>query len=51
MYIVSFALGDMNYLLKFVACSIAKLVDDLNLIACFEPTGAINTIPMNDKTI
>jgi len=33
MYIVSFALGDMNYLLKFVACS--KLVDDL--IAYFEP--------------
>jgi len=47
MYTVSFALGDMNYLMKFVACS--KLVDDL--IAYFEPTGAINTIPMNDKTI
>ena len=45
MYIVSFALNDMNYLLKFVACS--KLVD--NLIEYFEPTGAINTITMNEK--
>jgi len=36
---------DMNYLLKFVACS--KLVD--NLIEYFEPTGAINTITMNEK--
>jgi len=45
MYIVSFALGDMNYLLKFVACSM--LVD--NLIEYFEPTGAINTITMNEK--
>ena len=45
MYIASFALNDMNYLLKFVACS--KLVD--NLIEYFEPTGAINTITMNEK--
>jgi len=46
---VSYALGDMNYLLKFVACS--KLVDDLILIAYFEPPGVINTIPMKDKTL
>ena len=45
MYIASFALNDMNYLLKFVVCS--KLVD--NLIEYFEPTGAINTITMNEK--
>ena len=45
MYIASFALNDMNYLLKFVACS--KLVE--NLIEYFEPTGAINTITMNEK--
>jgi len=40
-----YSLNDMNYLLKFVACS--KLVD--NLIEYFEPTGAINTITMNEK--
>ena len=38
-------LNDMNCLLKFVACS--KLVD--NLIEYFEPTGAINTITMNEN--
>jgi len=37
----------MNYLLKFVACS--TLVDKDNLIEYFEPTGAINTITMNEN--
>ena len=45
MYIVSFALGDMNYLMKFVACG--KLVDDL--VPYFQPTGAINTIIKQSK--